>query len=128
MKEGCTGHHRAECDDPCNGQYDLSQIPWTLLLVGCCLRVHAFFPWLSLDTGMYAKLREIRSDAFKKVERFACDSHDEGLLWGNRRNTCYWPVAEIVIGEISDRLPSFDSLSECQLRSEQISKLDDCYA
>lgn len=32
-------------------------------------------------------------------------------------NTRNWPVAEIVIGEISDRLPSFDSLSECQLRS-----------
>jgi hypothetical protein len=36
-----------------------------------------------------------------------------------------WPTAEIVIDEISGRLPPFDGLSEQQLRSEQISQLDD---
>ena len=42
-----------------------------------------------------------------------------------RPNTCYWPMDEIMIDEISGRLPPFDGLSERQLRSEQVSKLDD---
>jgi hypothetical protein len=36
-----------------------------------------------------------------------------------------WPVGEIAIDEITDRFPPFDSLTERQLRSEQMSMSDD---